>query len=100
MAFDVRAHFRQRADDAIHGPHGKRFIAANARGEALRRQDSGEHAYRGAGIAGVELPRGFAQRAAMDDDFAIGCARPARPAPPCSQASTGNPRPSNNCGSW
>src|SRR5690348_702434 len=57
-AFDMRAHFSERADDAIHGPPGERFVAANAGVERLRREDSGEHADGGPELPASSSPAG------------------------------------------
>ena len=69
---DGRAHFPQRLHDALHGPRGKRFVAENARGERLRRQDPRQHADGGPGIARVQIAHGPAQSiqaAAVDDEL-------------------------------
>ena len=52
--FDACAHFLQRLHDALHGPPGERFVAADPALEGLRGQNAGEHTDGRAGIAGVQ----------------------------------------------
>ena len=51
---NVRAHFAQRADDALHGALLERSVAGQARGESLPGQNSGEETHGGAGISGIQ----------------------------------------------
>jgi hypothetical protein len=52
---NARAHLRKRRDDALHGPARKRFVSENPAAERLGRQNAGEHADGGAGIARVQI---------------------------------------------
>ena len=67
---DVRAHLKQRGDDALHGTFLERGVAGNAGGEGLAGEDSGEQADGGAGIFGVEgAPTALQAAQAAAGDF-------------------------------
>ena len=91
---------RQRLHDALHGPARKRLVPRDPAAERLRRQDPGEHADGGAGVAGIEVRRRRAQP--VEPPAADRHLRPAlldldaeRAAG--SPASSGNPPRSSSC---
>ena len=51
----------QRPHDALHRPAGERLVSEDPRGEGLGGQNSTEHSYGGARVAGVEIGGGRAQ---------------------------------------
>ena len=42
---DLRAHLRERLDDALHGAAGERFVADHLTGEFLSGNDTAQHAH-------------------------------------------------------
>ena len=51
---DVRTHVRKRFADALHGAAGEGLVADEREAALLRREQAGDHAHRGAGVAAVE----------------------------------------------
>ena len=66
---DLRAHFAQRSEDALHGAFVERVVAGNFAGEILPGKNAGEQANGGAGISGVEgAPTAFQSAQAVAGD--------------------------------
>jgi hypothetical protein len=67
---DLRAHLGQRLDDARHGAARKRGVADEPAAEGLPREDAGEQAHRGAGVAAIDVAFRCGENAfaAMHDD--------------------------------
>ncbi len=54
LGVDARPHLRQRAGNPAHRALGQRFIANQGGIKGLRRQQTGEQAHAGAGVAAVQ----------------------------------------------
>ena len=66
---EVRAHFAERLANALHGAAGERCIADEGEGALLRREQAGDHAHRGAGVAAIERMIGWSDAATDAVDF-------------------------------
>jgi len=69
---DASAHLRERLHHSLHRPAGERFVAENARGERLSRENSRQHADGRTGVPRVEIAGRRAQSVepfAMDDEL-------------------------------
>ena len=66
---EARAHFCERLANALHGAARKRCVADEGEGALLRREQAGDHAHRGAGVAAVERMIRWSDAAADAVDF-------------------------------
>ena len=82
---EARAHGFQRLADALHGAAGERGVADEGEAALLRRQQAGDHAHGGAGVAAVERMVDGVTRPATPviSTASRRVVRPWRPGPPC-----------------
>ena len=70
---DISAHFGEGLADALHGSAGEGVVADQGEGAVLRREQAGDHAHGGSGVAAIErmIDRSDATADAVDLDAAV-----------------------------